>query len=52
VPPGEYLAVALDYVEQGIWNDPEYLESIRRYAQRLTLNEAGAHTLPLTLVAP
>ena len=52
VPPGEYFAVALDYVEQGIWNDPDYLESIRRYAQRLSLNEAGAHTMALTLAAP
>ena len=52
MPPGEYLAVALDYVEQGIWNDSEYLESIRRYTQRLTLNEAGARTVALTLVIP
>jgi hypothetical protein len=26
-PP--YLAAAIDYVEEGMWNDPEYLESIR-----------------------
>jgi hypothetical protein len=52
VLPGEYFAVALDYVEQGIWNDPEYLESIRQYAQRLTLNDAEIRTLALTLVAP
>ncbi len=50
--PGEYFAVALDYVEQGIWNDPEYLESIRQYAQRLTLSESGTHTMALKLVAP
>ena len=40
LPPGEYLAVALEYVEQfgeqldptgryGAWDDPEYLESLR-----------------------
>jgi protocatechuate 3,4-dioxygenase beta subunit len=52
VLPGEYFAVALDYVEQGIWNDPEYLESIRQYAQRLTLNESETHTIALKLVAP
>jgi protocatechuate 3,4-dioxygenase beta subunit len=50
--PGEYLAVALDYVEQGIWNDPEYLESIRRYAQRVTLTDAVAQAISLTLVTP
>src|SRR5262249_3167199 len=26
LPPGEYLAVAVDYVQEGMWNDPEYLE--------------------------
>jgi hypothetical protein len=52
VLPGEYFAVALDYVEQGIWNDPAYLETIRQYAQRLTLSDAEMRTLALTLVAP
>ena len=27
--PGDYLAIAVDYVEDGTSNDPEYLESIR-----------------------
>jgi hypothetical protein len=49
LPPGEYLAVALDYVEEGAWNEPEYLESLRERAQRLTL--AGEpQTLSLKLV--
>jgi protocatechuate 3,4-dioxygenase beta subunit len=52
LPPGEYLAVALNYVEDGVWNDPEYLESIRRYAQRLTLNEGASQSPALKLVTP
>jgi Carboxypeptidase regulatory-like domain len=52
LPPGEYLAVALDYVEDGIWNDPEYLESIRRHGQRLTLGEGDSRSISLTLVVP
>jgi len=36
---GEFLAVAVDYVEDGQWNDPEYLESIATYAQKVTLEE-------------
>ena len=52
LPPGEFLAVALTYVEDGIWNDPEYLESIRRYAQRLTLTEGGSQSPALKLVSP
>lgn len=50
--PGDYLAVALEYVEDGSWNDPEYLESIRRYGQRIRLGESGSQTLALKLVSP
>src|SRR5204862_7196370 len=52
LPPGEYLAVAVDYVEDGLWNDPEYLESIRRHGQRITLSDAESRTLSLKLVTP
>jgi len=50
--PGDYLAVAMDYVEDGSWNDPEYLESIRRYGQRIRLAESGTQTVALRLVSP
>jgi protocatechuate 3,4-dioxygenase beta subunit len=49
--PGEYLAVALDYVEQGIWNDPEYLESLRRHAQKVSLGSATT-SVPLMVATP
>ena len=52
LPAGEYLAVALGYVEDGVWNDPEYLESIRLYAEKLTLNEGGSKSPALKLVTP
>jgi hypothetical protein len=47
LPAGEYLAVAVEYVQQGMWNDPEFLESLRRYAQRITLSEGNAVSLAL-----
>ena len=52
LPPGDYLAVALEYVEDGSWNDPEYLESIRRYAQRIKLGDSGSQTIALKLTSP
>jgi len=52
LPPGEFLAIAVDYVEDGQWNDPEYLESVRRYAQKVTLADAGAQTVSLRVVKP
>jgi hypothetical protein len=42
----------VDTVEDGQWNEPEYLESIRRYSQKVTLVEAGDHTVALKLVTP
>lgn len=50
--PGDYLAVAPDYVEQGMWNDREYLESVRPHAQRVRIEEGKAHVLSLPLVTP
>jgi hypothetical protein len=35
-----------------MWNDPEYLESIRRLAQRLTLTDGGSQSLSLRLTTP
>lgn len=52
LPAGAYFAVAVDYVESGMWNDPDYLESIRRLGQRFTLGEAAAQTVSLKLATP
>ena len=52
LPAGDYVAVAIDYVEDGMWNDPEYLESVRRYGQRVRLGESGSQTVALKLLSP
>jgi hypothetical protein len=52
LPPGDYLAVAIGYIEEGGWNDPAYLESVRRYAQPLSVAEGTAAAVSLRLVAP
>jgi hypothetical protein len=48
LPPGDFLAVAVDFVEDGQWNDPEFLESIRRYSVKVALVEAASATVTLS----
>jgi hypothetical protein len=50
--PAEYLAVALDYVEDGAWHDPEFLDALRRYATRVQVDEGGSATAALKLTVP
>jgi hypothetical protein len=39
VLPGDYYAIALPFIEQDQWHDPEYLGALRRTAVRITLGE-------------
>jgi hypothetical protein len=50
LPPGDYLAVAVDYVQDGMWNDPEFLESMWRDAQKLSLVDGRSEAIQLKLV--
>jgi hypothetical protein len=50
LPAGDYLAVALDYIQDRSWNDPDYLEALRRDAVAFTLGEGGIQALSLKLV--
>lgn len=52
LPAGEYLAVAVRYVEDGVWQDPGFLESLRSSAQKLTVTRGNVHTVALRLVTP
>jgi hypothetical protein len=49
LPPGRYLAVALQYLEQGSEMDPELLEQLRLKATDFTLREGETHQLDLKL---
>jgi protocatechuate 3,4-dioxygenase beta subunit len=49
LPAGDYLVTAVDYVQDGQWNDPEYLEALRRDSQRLTLGEGVTQSITLTI---
>lgn len=50
--PGDYFGVALEYIEDGSWNDPEYLESLRGAAMRFTVGEGESQTVALKLTIP
>ncbi len=52
LPAGEYLAIAIDYIENGEWNDPEFLKSASDGAPSFVLSESGSATVPLRLKGP
>jgi hypothetical protein len=49
LPAGDYLAIALDFIEQGQANDPEFLDQIQDRAVRFSLGENEAKALDLKL---
>jgi len=49
VIPGTYLVVPLEYVRDGDWTDPEYLDTLREGAKRVQVDETGLAGLALTL---
>ena len=49
MPPGTYLLAALDYLEEGEWQDPEFLERLRESASRATIREGETKTVNLQL---
>jgi hypothetical protein len=50
LPPGHYLAAALDYIEDGQQMDPEFLESIRGYATPFDIGDGDTKALSLRVV--
>jgi hypothetical protein len=49
LPPGTYVAIAVDYLEPGDERDPDLLAGWRRKGTRVTLSEGDTHTVDLTL---
>ena len=49
LPPGKYVAVAVEYVEPGDERDPDLLADWRRHGTSLTLSEGETRTLNLKL---
>ena len=51
LPPGDYLAVGVEYAEDGAWSEPEYLESLRQQAQPITIEAGRPRTVALRVVS-
>jgi hypothetical protein len=51
LPPGRYLAAAIDYLATGQGSDPDLLERLQSEAIRLTLAEGESRSLGLKLTA-
>jgi len=49
VPAGEYFAIALSDVEQGEWNDPDFLAQLRDRATRVSVADGERTTVDLKL---
>jgi hypothetical protein len=52
LPPGEYLAVALEALPSNAWMDPEVLARLRSVATHFTLDEGEQRVISLTLSPP
>jgi protocatechuate 3,4-dioxygenase beta subunit len=49
MPPGTYHAVAVEYIPQGEWLDPDVLARLKGKGKRFSLGEGGIETLDLKL---
>jgi Carboxypeptidase regulatory-like domain len=49
LPPADYQAVAVEYVENGQWTDPDFLESVQQAATHVAIGEGETKTLDLKL---
>lgn len=50
LPAGGYYAIAVDYMPQGEWGDPEVLQRIKDKASKFSLDEGERKSLDLKLV--
>ena len=51
VPPGQYLVIALDYLDQNEWNDKDFLEKIRSRATTFSLNDGETKSVDVRIVS-
>ena len=47
--PGQYIAVAVDHVDDGVWNDPDVLRKLAAGGSAFSIGQPGTHELTLEL---
>jgi hypothetical protein len=47
LPAGDYFLIALDYVQDGQWNDPEFLDGLKARAKRVAIADAESKQVDL-----
>jgi hypothetical protein len=50
LPAGKYLAIAVEYVAQGEWNDPEWLARAAKAATKVTIDDGATVAIDLKLL--
>jgi len=49
LPAGGYYAIAVEYLAQGEWNDPDVLDRLKANATKFSLDEGETKTLDLKI---
>ena len=50
LPPGDYLAAAVEWVEEGQWLNPQFLQRLRPLASKVVLEPGQTASVQLKLV--
>jgi hypothetical protein len=49
LPAGDYCLVALDYVQEGQWHDPEFVDGLKAGAERVAIAETESKQMDLVV---
>jgi hypothetical protein len=50
IPPGEYQLFCWDEVEDGAWEDPDFLKAFENQGRKVSLKEADSQTADIVVI--
>jgi hypothetical protein len=50
IPPGDYKIFCWDEVEDGAWEDPDFLKAFEKQGQSVSMEEAGSKTVDVVTI--